>query len=387
MLIKRARGRIDPTAGKSGDALPFDLRVAGDRILEVGEGLEPTSGEAGLDLAGAFLTPGLVDVHVHLELGSDDAVGATLASGTLAVRSLGAAAPAEGRGMASSPVTSRAPGCDVLPQSPPAIPKPLLVRNAGRALAPPRGYGGFLGRRLAPGERLREAVLREAEQGADLIKVIVSGAVDFASGAAEGPYFTREDLAEAVRAARDCGLSLAAHANGPASVRLAVEAGVDSVEHGIGLGEAELALLAERQVAWVPTLTPLYLLERHAEAASGLDGVFRQHLTAVARGRELGATILAGTDAGSPAVPHGSLGIELDLLGRAGFAPDELARLATEGAGRLLGIEWCCGLRPGAAAILAWFATDPFQTSPRHPGSRQALGVVCGERPVYHRDG
>jgi len=216
----------------------------------------------------------------------------------------------------------------------------------------------------------------------------LSGAVDFASGMAEGPYFTKQDLAEAVRAARDCGLSVAAHANGPASVRLAAQAGVDSVEHGIGLGEAELALLAERQVAWIPTLTPLYLLEGQTErAASVPDEVLRQHLTAVARGRELGVTILAGTDAGSPSVLHGSLGIELDLLGRAGFAPDELAQLATKAAGRLLGIEWGFGLRPGAPGILAWFAADPFQTSPRCPRPRQALGVVCGEIPVYQKDG
>src|SRR5680860_204968 len=99
--------------------------------------------------------------------------------------------------------------------SDPSFPK---VLTAGRALARGEGYGGFLGHSLRPNADLGQTVAEEIGRGADFIKVIVSGAVDFSRSAVEGPYFSESQLKEVVAVASSFGVPVAAHANGPKSI-------------------------------------------------------------------------------------------------------------------------------------------------------------------------
>ena len=339
-----AAGLVDVRA--AGRSL-VDVRLAGGRVTETGR-LQPLPGETVVDLAGAFLVPGLVDAHVHLTLGGDrDArmnAWATLDRGVTAVRDLGG--PLE-RGEAP-----RLPLCD--PEGP-------LVVPAGAALTRRGGYGAFLGIAVPPGAALAPLVEDLAGKGARVIKVVLTGAVDFVRGTAGPAHFDRREVEEVVRAARSLDLPVAAHANGAAAVALAVECGVDSVEHGILAGEEALRLMAERGTRWVPTLTPLFAAAGDPRWA-GLDDIFARHLDAVGRAGVLGVRIVAGTDAGSPGVPHGSLGLELALLRRAGLSPEQLRAAVTTEAASLLGLKDGYGvLAPGSATDLVWFAHDPFR--------------------------
>lgn len=350
----------------AGDAQTFDLRYDAGVVLARGA-LEPEPGDQVVDLGGAYVSPGLIDAHVHLGLGGapEAAARASLAAGLTAVRDLGGMRDTDGRGL------------------------PLRVVSAGRALTRKGGYGAFLGEAVSGRAELLAAAQAEIGRGVATLKVIVSGVVDFAAGTVGGaPHFDREDLRELVACARHSGVPVAAHANGTEAIGIAVAAGVDSVEHGILISEIELLAMAEAGTRWVPTLTPLYNL-RGDPRWPRLAEIFDRHLEAVARGRELGVTLVVGSDAGSPGVPHGSLHTEVTLLRRAGLSPLELRRAATRAAAELLGLGGGYGrLEVGAHTDLVWFAEDPFRETrdveppagahefPR--GSRLTMGATPG---------
>ena len=343
----------------AGGVQTFDLRHDGGVILARGA-LEPALGDQVVDLRGAFISPGLIDAHVHLGLGSapEGAARASVAAGLTAVRDLGGMRDSDAQTLRDARAL------------------PLRVVSAGRALTLKGGYGAFLGVAVSDRAGLLAAAQTEVDRGVATLKVIVSGVVDFDRGTVGPPQFDREDLRELVALAGHAGVPVAAHANGTEAIGMAVAAGVDSVEHGILVSEAELAAAAEAGTRWVPTLTPLYNL-RSDPRWPLLGEVFGRHLEAVARGRDLGVSMVAGSDAGSPGVPHGSLHTELSLLRRAGLSPPELRRAATSAAAELLGLGGGYGrLEVGACTDVIWFAEDPFmETSAVSPG---ALGAIVG---------
>jgi len=382
----RPAGGLEPAAGAPAGPHPdrFDLRLRAGVIEGIG-GLPSLPGETVLELAGAYLTPGLIDAHVHLGSGRPRTPGpqategpgpsagaarwrrnaaATLRAGVTAVRNLGN-------------VLDRA-AQELLEASGDEPSFPVVV-TAGRALTRKGAYGGFLGQEVEGTASMRRAVQTEVARGAAVIKVMVSGGVAFATGTVAGPFWTPAELGQVVALAHEAGVPVAAHANGPAACRLALEAGVDCLEHGILCGDEVLPLLAQRGVAWVPTLAPLWATLQGADPPAALAGVFARHQEAVRRGLELGVRVVAGTDAGSPAVPHGSLGWELGLLRQVGFSPSGLARAATAGAAELLGLGGGYGrLEVGARTDLAWFAADPL--APESPTLLPPGGVIRAGR-------
>lgn len=341
----------------AGKAQTFDLRYD-DGVVVARGALEPEPGDQVVDLGGAFVSPGLVDAHVHLGLGGppEAAARACVAAGLTAVRDLGGMQDTDVWGM------QEARGL------------PLRVVSAGRALTRKGGYGAFLGVAVSDRAELLAAARAEVGRGAATLKVILSGMVDFVAGTVGKPHFDREDLRELVALARHAGVPVAVHANGTEAIGIAVAAGVDSLEHGILISEAELSAMAAVGTRWVPTLTPLYNL-RGDPRWPRLAEIFERHLEAVARGRELGVTLVAGSDAGGPGVPHGSLHTEVTLLRRAGLSPPELRRAATSAAAELLALGAGYGrLEVGARTDLVWFVEDPFlETSDE--GARP-LGVM-----------
>jgi imidazolonepropionase-like amidohydrolase len=349
----------------AGGMQTFDLRYEGG-VVVARAALEPAPGDRVVDLGGAFVSPGLIDGHVHLGLGGapEAAARASVAAGLTAVRDLGGMRNADSRGLLDAPGRPDVWGL------------PLRVVSAGRALTRKGGYGAFLGAAVSDRAELLAAARCEVDRGAATLKVIVSGVVDFAGGTVGPPHFDKEDLRELVALAGHAGVPVAAHANGAEAIGMAVAAGVDSVEHGILISEPELLAMAAAGTRWVPTLTPLHNLRGDLRWPRLAD-IFERHLEAVARGRELGVTLVAGSDAGSPGVSHGSLHTEVTLLRLAGLSPPELRRAATNAAAELLKLGGGYGrLEVGARTDLAWFAEDPFlETSDAGPG---ALGVMIG---------
>ena len=168
-------------------------------------------------------------------------------------------------------------------------------------------YGGFIGRGFDTMADYRALVEETKRSGADFIKIMISGLMDFDRfGVLTDVPLTPEEIREMIAIAHGEGFSVMAHANGDATVAAAIAAGVDSIEHGAYLGQETLHRLAESRTVWVPTLVTFGNLigcGRFPDAVLKplLEGAMENVRTAAA----LGALIAPGSDAGAFRVLHG----------------------------------------------------------------------------------
>ncbi len=177
-------------------------------------------------------------------------------------------------------------------------------------------YGAFIGEKYENFREYATLVRKHRENGADFIKIMISGLMDFDRFRVlteEG--LSAAEIAELIHIAHEEGFSVMAHANGARTVEAAARAGVDSVEHGAYLDEDALHAMCENSVIWCPTLSTVGNLRgrgRFEEAA--VRRILASAQENVAAFAEMGGLLAVGTDAGAWAVPHGSL-TEYDLLG------------------------------------------------------------------------
>ena len=179
-------------------------------------------------------------------------------------------------------------------------------------------YGGFIGEVY---ENLREyaaLVKKHRENGADFIKIMISGLVDFDRfGVLTEEGFPPEMIRELVHIAHEEGFSVMAHCNGGKTILAAAEAGVDSVEHGAYQNEDSLHAMRENGTVWIPTLSTVGNLRGTGRFDEGaVAAILENALQNVARFASLGGLLAPGTDAGAWAVPHGSQ-TELPLFAEA----------------------------------------------------------------------
>ncbi len=176
-------------------------------------------------------------------------------------------------------------------------------------------YGGFIGIKYADLREFAALVEKKRPQGADFIKIMISGLMDFdRCGVLTEPGLEKDTIRELIHIAHEEGFAVMAHANGARTVEAAAEAGVDSVEHGAYLDADALAAMAEMGTVWVPTLSTVGNLRgrgRFGEAA--VQAILENTMERVRFFAAIGGLIAPGTDAGAWAVPHGSL-TEYQLL-------------------------------------------------------------------------
>lgn len=185
-------------------------------------------------------------------------------------------------------------------------------------------YGAFIGQSY---EDLREyaALVREHRcQGADFIKIMISGLMDFDRfGVLTEPGLPADIIKELIHIAHEEGFAVMAHANGARTVEAAAAAGVDSVEHGAYLDGDALAAMAQMGTVWVPTLSTVGNLRgkgRFDETA--VEKILESTLENLSCYQGL---VACGTDGGAWAVPHPSL-TEQPLLALAGITGERLSR-------------------------------------------------------------
>jgi imidazolonepropionase-like amidohydrolase len=356
-----------PVAGRA-------VVVEDGRIAAVVGEREAPSGRT-LRLNGLTLLPGLVNCHVHLCFsGAADPAAAMLGEsyattvihavqrarqtvevGVTTVRDLG------GRDYADIAVR------DAIRQGLIVGPRTLC---AGRGICITGGHGWHMIGREADGpDEVRKAVREQIKAGADVIKLFATGGVMTPGVEPTAAQLTLDEVRAAIEEARKAGRRTAAHAQGTDGIANCLEGGITTIEHGIFLTEALCERMARDGVALVATL-----IAPHAIAAGGVasgipDFAVRKSLAVRDRHTEsfrmalrLGVPIAAGTDAGTPLNPHGSMVPELELMVKAGLPPLAAIQAATATAARVLGLEHETGrIAPGLAADLLAVAGDPAE--------------------------
>ena len=176
-------------------------------------------------------------------------------------------------------------------------------------------YGGFIGESYADLKEYASLVRQHRENGADFIKIMISGLMDFDRfGVLTDEGQPEDEIREIIHIAHEEGFAVMAHANGARTAEAAAVAGVDSVEHGAYLDEDALQAMKEAGTVWVPTLSTIGNLRgkgRFDEKA--VCAILDSALENVGKFAAMGGLIAPGTDAGAWAVPHGSL-TEYELL-------------------------------------------------------------------------
>ena len=193
-------------------------------------------------------------------------------------------------------------------------------------------YGAFIGLKYENFREYAELVKQHRRNGADFIKIMISGLMDFDRwGVLTEDPLKPEEIRELIHIAHEEGFSVMAHANGAATVEAAAEAGVDSVEHGAYLNGDALEAMAENKVIWCPTLSTVGNLRgkgRFEEEA--VQKILKTNMKNVRAFAKLGGLIAPGTDAGAWAVPQGTLSEYALLEEILGQDTDRILELGTE---------------------------------------------------------
>jgi imidazolonepropionase-like amidohydrolase len=308
---------------------------------------EPVN-EAETVLDGGWIVPGLVDAHCHVGLGQhgpvdlEEAIGQAETErdvGALLVRDCG------------SPIDTRSldEHHDL----------PRIIR-AGRHLARPKRYQRGLAIELEDEWQLPDAVAEQARWGDGWVK-LVGDWIDRDTGDL-APLWSDEVLKAAIDAAHANGARVTAHVFSEDALPGLINAGIDCIEHGTGLTDDTIDLMAEHDTALVPTLINIENFPGIADGAvkypaysRHMRDLYESCYPRIGAAREAGVRIYAGTDAGS-AVVHGRIADEIDALKGIGMSAAEALGAACWDARDWLGRP---GLEHGAPADLVCYVDDP----------------------------
>lgn len=313
-----------------------------------------------LALSGMTVIPGLIDAHVHLCLRGEDGEMATL--GQRGEQEMEAVVRESlHRNLLKGITTVRDLGCPGRVMKQMHRLQPLLaprVVASGPVLTVPGGHAFFFGIPLEGEASIAPALETLDALGADMVKVMATGGNSTPGTNMDACQFSYGMIEQIVRMAHDRGKKVACHAHGLAGVWQCIRAGVDSIEHGSYMDDAAEDAMAHAEIVYIATVCPGKLLREIPAAAQ--DRVDRRHRL-IRRGADAGVRFGAGTDAGIPGVPHGSLTAEIQELSRLGLGPRRALRAATADNAALLDLPACGRISPGCAADLAAYAGDVTQ--------------------------
>lgn len=256
------------------------------------------------------------------------------------------------------------------------------LRSPGVALRKAGRYGSFMAIEVNDAAGI-PAALNQIAPDADDLKILLTGIIDFENGCMKGgAQFSLAEAQLITRTARDLGKKTFAHCSGLEGLHIAIAAGVDSIEHGFFMNREILERMAQRGIAWVPTIGPVqFQFERpelsgwkpHSVAA--LERILNNHFDHLALAVELGVPVVAGSDAGSYGVTHGQgLIDELFVLHRAGLTMEQVLAAATSVPRRLWGCQRA-DLTIGNYADVVLLEGSPFEDP---AALRQVRSVIRG---------
>ena len=350
--------------------------IDGNRIVAVGP-VDDTLAEAekagpieSLDLGGAHVTPGLMNMHVHLGLALPGQI-AFLSEG-VAERTLRMAANARAAleaGVTTVRLLGEWQGTDMALRDAidrGAIPGPRIF-TAGAWVVCTGGHAHEFGIQADGADGFRRAVRSQLQAGVDLIKICISGGI---AGKHEGfgAQLTRDEMEAVAETAHAWGRTVTAHAGPPGVISDAIDCGIDGIEHGYLVTDEVARKMAERGTWLVPTIcvsrdreffdrigAPEWMIERALAAGEKHWAAFKSCI-------EAGVKIAMGTDmmpaeslAGTTATVR-----EMELMQEAGMPSREVLSAATWDAATMLGVQDRLGaVQAGMLADLIAMDGDP----------------------------
>jgi imidazolonepropionase-like amidohydrolase len=207
----------------------------------------------------------------------------------------------------------------------------------------------------------RAKVREVLRAGADVIKIATTGGVSSPKVDPRRQLFTREEVEAIVDEAHLAGVPVTCHALGGPGLLMAVQAGVDTIEHGGWLDDEVVAEMARRGTWYVPTFA---VYRWHGTIGPEFkqrraQGMRQDHLASFARARAAGVRIAMGTDIGG--YGYGDTAIELELLVEAGLTPAEAIEVSTRRSAECMGLDAEIGtLEAGKQADLLVVDGDPL---------------------------
>ena len=381
----RARTYFDGRAEHGAAGGPYLISIRDGRIKSIGTRAD----RAQADLEAPFVMPGLVEAHAHLFLDGGELdvdkrnvfLAAASRSEMMQVARENIARCEQAGVTLVRDAGDRYGINDAIRDEQAGRQGPhVVVRSPGLGLKRPKRYGGFMARDVETGADVA-AIVSEIAEGADDVKIILTGIIDFAAGAVKGaPQFDARELGAIVAAAHARGRRTFAHCSGLDGLRVAVAAGVDSIEHGFFMTTDILNQMADKQIAWVPTVSPVHFqwaqphLAGWDEATIGnLRRILDSHREHIAHAHAIGVELVAGSDAGSPGVVHGAALIdELFHFLEAGLPMAEALTSATSRPRRLWGLP-STDIAPGAEAQIVALEASPFLDPRTLRGAKKRL--------------
>jgi imidazolonepropionase-like amidohydrolase len=366
---------------RTGAATPGDVVVEGDRIVDVGPGLD---GDESVDVTGRTLLPGLFDCHTHVVFSHIDLwkllqqpfsyrfyegernLRATLETGITTVRDAGGADLGMKKALQDGLIAGPRMQISIRMLSQTGGHGDEWLPSGTIAAMFPE-YPGSPHSLVDGADEMRRKVRELIRDGADVIKVATSGGVLSPRDDPRHAHFRLEELEVLVSEAAAAGIWVMAHAQATDGIKNAVRAGIRSIEHGVYLDDEAISMMLDEGTYLVPTLVAPQGVISAAEAGAQIPEaslakakeVVEIHRESFRRAVEAGVKVAMGTDSG--VTPHGENLRELVLMAEGGMSPGQAIVATSATAAELMGVQDELGsVEPGKRADLVIVEGDPF---------------------------
>lgn len=360
--------------------------VQEDKIIEVGEmanKIIPESMDV-IDMGDKVVTPGLMDCHIHIfgdpyNISKETISKVTpvmltavainnlkelLSQGIVYIRDVGAP-----KGVAYEVRNLVKKGVIKGPE----------LKVAGQAICITGGHGYYISNECDGPEEVRKAVRENIKLGSDFIKLMVTGGITTPGPELAPCEMTIEEIKVGVEEAHKKNKKVAVHTHGSTGIRLCLEAGVDSIEHGVLMDEELADIAVEKGIFTVPTLSAPYFAamngtKNNAKSKSHekSKSVIAVHNKNILNAFSKGVKLAMGTDSGTPFNGFDTALEELVLLNKIGIPTEDVFKISTKNSAELLDVLDTHGtIEAGKQATFVVFDEDPFVDINNIKGSKE----------------